>query len=37
MIEIEEGDDLLCADLAPCAAGRRWSDVLVLMVQHLVA
>ena len=36
MIEMEEEDDLLSADLAPCAAGRRWSDVLVLVVQHLV-
>ena len=26
---------LLSADLASCAAGRRWSDVLVLVVQHL--
>ena len=26
---------LLSADLPSCAAGRRWSDVLVLVVQHL--
>ena len=35
--KIEECDDLLGANLAPCAAWRRWSDVLVLMIQHLMA
>ena len=32
----EKGKDLLSADLPPCAAGGRWSNVLVLVVQHLV-
>ena len=26
---------LLSADFPPCAAGGRWSDVLVLVVEHL--
>ena len=30
-------NDLLSADLPTSAAGGRWSDVLVLVVQHLGA